>query len=184
MTPVTGVAAAVMLAWRSGSARVPARAAPRRESLRGLLGVSGRQGRTGEKRARRWCANCRKNSASPSTRPGRGSAASSPIRTQGFTCASSASARGTAILHRSSTAPSPGLKAGAAASVAPILPANGPILRALALPPGLCAERMPKSEAWRRNCAAGNALANGLRLIQVRDKTLAPAQRTRLRAWS
>lgn len=69
------------------------------------------------------------------------------------------------------------LKAGEAASVAPILPANGPILRALALPAVYAlthAEDLgPAAELARLE----KALATGLRLIQVRDKTLPPAQR-------
>ncbi|MBK7423750.1 MAG: Nudix family hydrolase [Propionivibrio sp.] len=69
------------------------------------------------------------------------------------------------------------MKAGDSAPVAPILPANGPILRALELP-----------SIYALSNAAGNgidaelaklecALAGRLRLIQVRDKTLPPAQR-------
>ena len=70
------------------------------------------------------------------------------------------------------------LRAGEPASVAPILPANGPILRALALPPEYALtnaeERGVEAELQRLD----KALANGLRLIQVRDKTLAPAPRS------
>jgi 8-oxo-dGTP diphosphatase len=69
------------------------------------------------------------------------------------------------------------MKTGDSAPVAPILPANGPILRSLELP-----------LIYALTNAAGNgidtelaklecALAGGLRLIQVRDKTLSPAQR-------
>jgi 8-oxo-dGTP diphosphatase len=72
------------------------------------------------------------------------------------------------------------MKTGDSAPVAPILPANGPILRALELP-----------SIYALTNAAGNgidaeleklvcALAGGLRLIQVRDKTLSPAQRLEL----
>ena len=71
------------------------------------------------------------------------------------------------------------LKVDEAASVAPILPANGPILRALALPAVYAltyAEELgPAAELARLE----KALATGLRLIQVRDKTLPPAQRER-----
>jgi len=72
------------------------------------------------------------------------------------------------------------MKTGDSAPVAPILPANGPILRALELP-----------SLYALTNAAGNgidaelaklecALALGLRLVQVRDKTLSPVQRLRL----
>ena len=69
---------------------------------------------------------------------------------------------------------------GDAASVAPVLPANGPILRALELPPVYAVTNAAgngvDAELARLECA----LAGGLRLIQVRDKTLAPAERLRL----
>ena len=67
-----------------------------------------------------------------------------------------------------------------APSVAPVLPANGPILHALALPAHYAithaAERGIDSELARLGCA----LTGGLRLIQVRDKTLAASDRLRL----
>ena len=69
------------------------------------------------------------------------------------------------------------LRAGEAAQVAPILPANGPILRALALPPVYALtnaeENGPEAELTRLE----KALAQGLCLVQVRDKTLARTPR-------
>ncbi|MBP9804610.1 MAG: Nudix family hydrolase [Candidatus Accumulibacter sp.] len=69
------------------------------------------------------------------------------------------------------------LQAGAAASVSPILPANGPILRALALPPVYALSNAEEYGVATELQRLARALANGLRLLQVRDKTLAPAQR-------
>ena len=72
------------------------------------------------------------------------------------------------------------MKIGDSAPVAPILPANGPILRALELPSIYAltnaAENGIDAELAKLECA----LAGGLRLIQVRDKTLSPAQRLEL----
>lgn len=62
--------------------------------------------------------------------------------------------------------------------VAPLLPANAPILRALALPPIYAitdADRYGADEFLRR---LDRALAHGLRLIQVREKTWDLAART------
>jgi len=69
---------------------------------------------------------------------------------------------------------------GAAASVEPILPANGPILRALALPPRYALSNAEANgiEAELERLRA--ALASGLRLIQVRDKNLPPEARRQL----
>ena len=61
-------------------------------------------------------------------------------------------------------------------SVAPVLPANGPILRALALPAvyGItCAQALGRDTQLERIAAA---LRGGLRLIQVREKQLTPAE--------
>jgi 8-oxo-dGTP diphosphatase len=69
------------------------------------------------------------------------------------------------------------LQAGEAASVAPILPANGPILRALALPPQYALTNAEGHGVEAELARLGKALSSGLRLIQVRDKTLPPAQR-------
>ena len=67
-------------------------------------------------------------------------------------------------------------------SVGPMLPANGPVLKAVALPP-ICgitnagdssiAEFLERLEV---------ALARGLRMVQVRDKTLAPSLRAEFAA--
>lgn len=69
------------------------------------------------------------------------------------------------------------LQSGAAASVAPILPANDPILRALALPSLYALSNAEESGVAVELARLQNALANGLRLFQVRDKTLPPTQR-------
>ncbi len=69
------------------------------------------------------------------------------------------------------------LPRGGAPTVAPILPANGPILDALALPASYAitdaASRGVAAELARLEAA----LAGGLRLVQVRDKTLPAAER-------
>ncbi len=67
-------------------------------------------------------------------------------------------------------------------TVAPILPANGPILRALDLP-----ARYVLTHAEANGCQAElarvrQALEQGLRLIQVRDKNLPAAERQRFAA--
>ncbi|EXI76686.1 MAG TPA: Nudix family hydrolase [Candidatus Accumulibacter phosphatis] len=64
------------------------------------------------------------------------------------------------------------LRAGQTASVAPILPANGPILRALALPAVYALTNASENGVEAELERIGTALRNGLRLIQVRDKTL------------
>ncbi len=69
------------------------------------------------------------------------------------------------------------LMVGAAAGVSPILPANGPILRALALPPVYALSNAEEYGVETELTRLQSALANGLRLLQVRDKTLSPAQR-------
>jgi 8-oxo-dGTP diphosphatase len=69
------------------------------------------------------------------------------------------------------------LACGDAPHVEPILPANAPILKALSLPTKM-AITMAESEGVERQLARLEAaLADGLRLIQVRDKGLPPAQR-------
>ncbi|HJV92715.1 MAG TPA: Nudix family hydrolase [Azonexus sp.] len=68
---------------------------------------------------------------------------------------------------------------GAAASVAPILPANDPILKALALPTTMAITMAETVGAERQLEHLAQALADGLRLIQVRDKGWPPAQRLR-----
>lgn len=71
---------------------------------------------------------------------------------------------------------------GAAASVAPVLPANDPILKALSLPVRMRitgAEVLGRSVALARVAAA---LADGERVIQVRDKGLPADERRSLAA--
>lgn len=67
---------------------------------------------------------------------------------------------------------------GEAAGVAPILPANGPILRALELPPVYALTHASKNGVEQELARVAKALGGGLRLIQVRDKDL-PAQARR-----
>lgn len=68
-------------------------------------------------------------------------------------------------------------KCGKSISVAPILPANDPILKALALPStmAITMAEIESSEAQLERLE--KSLAAGLRLIQVRDKNLPTAQR-------
>ena len=64
------------------------------------------------------------------------------------------------------------LETGKTATVAPILPANDPILKALSLPTAM-AITMAEIEGVERQLARlDSALALGLRLIQLRDKSL------------
>jgi 8-oxo-dGTP diphosphatase len=69
------------------------------------------------------------------------------------------------------------LACGKTATVAPILPANDPILKALSLPTTMAITRaeLDGTEAQLERLEA--ALADGLRLIQVRDKGWPAAQR-------
>ena len=69
---------------------------------------------------------------------------------------------------------------GDAASVAPILPANGPILRALELPPLYALTNAEENGIEAELSRLEGALARGLRLIQIRDKTLPAEQRRAL----
>ena len=64
--------------------------------------------------------------------------------------------------------------------MAPILPANGPILRALELPPLYALTNAAETGIAAELARLENALAQGLRLIQIRDKTLPPEQRLQL----
>ena len=69
------------------------------------------------------------------------------------------------------------LACGDAPHVAPILPANAPILKALSLPTTM-AITMAESEGVERQLERlEEALAGGLRLVQLRDKTMPAAQR-------
>ncbi len=69
------------------------------------------------------------------------------------------------------------LKTGKTADVAPILPANDPILKALALPTQMAITNAEQEGVERQLERLEEALHAGLRLIQLRDKTLPPAQR-------
>jgi len=68
-------------------------------------------------------------------------------------------------------------KCGKSAGVAPILPANDPILKALALPTTMAITMAEIEGVERQLERLEDALQNGLRLIQVRDKTWPAAQR-------
>lgn len=59
-------------------------------------------------------------------------------------------------------------------SVSPLLPANGPILRALALPPTYGITNAGEAGAERFLGRLSGALDEGLRLVQVREKDMAP----------
>ncbi|WP_416243299.1 Nudix family hydrolase [Azospira sp. APE16] len=63
------------------------------------------------------------------------------------------------------------------AGVEPILPANGPILRALALPPLYALTQAEERGVEAEMARLERALAGGLKLVQVRDKQLPPAVR-------
>ncbi len=69
------------------------------------------------------------------------------------------------------------LKMGKTATVAPILPANDPILKALSLPTTMAITMAEVDGVERQLERLEEALLGGLRLIQVRDKTLPRAQR-------
>ena len=69
------------------------------------------------------------------------------------------------------------LECGKSSTVSPILPANDPILKALALPTTM-AITMGETEGVERQLERlEEAMQNGLRLIQVRDKSWPEAQR-------
>ncbi|MBI4740544.1 MAG: Nudix family hydrolase [Betaproteobacteria bacterium] len=72
------------------------------------------------------------------------------------------------------------LKAGGPAGVSPILPANGPILRALELPPVYALTHAEEAGIDAELRRLETALDTGLRLVQARDKTLSPEDRVRL----
>ena len=69
------------------------------------------------------------------------------------------------------------MKIGATARVSPILPANGPILRALELPSIYALTNTCENGVDAELLKLEKALAGGLRLIQIRDKTLSPVER-------
>lgn len=64
--------------------------------------------------------------------------------------------------------------------VAPLLPANGPILNALELPPRYAITQLATMGEMLFMSRLDAALENGLRLIQLREKTLPPAEQKRL----
>jgi|GEM_PF-261383 len=192
MTQVTEVAAAVMLRGDPAAPEFLLRRRPsfclrnvRPERFMPATGnFRAERSSLARRRARRWFVNCKKNSASPSSKPGHGSVANSAIHTRRFACASFASTPGTANWRRSHGELAAiehsnlvWLPAGAAASVAPILPANAPILRALALPSLYALSNAEEYGVAAELARLQNALSNGLRLFQVRDKTLPPRQR-------
>lgn len=67
-----------------------------------------------------------------------------------------------------------------AVAVAPLLPANGPILRALALPPVYAISQAAELGAAQFLERLEAALEKGLRLIQLREKELSAAELERL----
>ncbi len=69
------------------------------------------------------------------------------------------------------------LETGKTPHVAPILPANGPILKGLALPTCMAITQGEVEGVERQLERLEEALAGGLRLVQVRDKGWPPAQR-------
>ena len=74
------------------------------------------------------------------------------------------------------------VKIGATAPVDPVLPANGPVLRALELPAVYALSNAAENGIVAELMKLESALAGGLRLIQVRDKTLPPPERRRFAA--
>ncbi|MDD2885675.1 MAG: Nudix family hydrolase [Dechloromonas sp.] len=69
------------------------------------------------------------------------------------------------------------LECGKSPPVAPILPANDPILKALALPTTMAITCASESSPDEQLAHLDERLATGLRLIQVRDKDLPAAER-------
>ena len=69
------------------------------------------------------------------------------------------------------------LECGKSATVAPILPANDPILKALALPATMAITSAESEGTERQLERLEEALAGGLRLVQVRDKGWPAARR-------
>lgn len=67
-------------------------------------------------------------------------------------------------------------------AVDPVLPANGPILRALALPGAYAITNAAENGVDAELERLRRALQRGIRLVQVRDKALSPAERRRLAA--
>ena len=73
-------------------------------------------------------------------------------------------------------------RTGMPATVTPVLPANDPILRALALPAMYAISNATENGIDNELARIKTGLKNGLRLIQIRDKTLPPAERNQLAA--
>lgn len=71
-------------------------------------------------------------------------------------------------------------KIGHETSVSPVLPANGPILRALELPPVYAITNAAQFGIEAELTRVEKAMAAGVRLVQVRDKTLSAPDRLRL----
>ncbi len=69
------------------------------------------------------------------------------------------------------------MQCGRAATVSPILPANDPILKALSLPTRMAITQAEANGTAQELGRLDAALDSGLRLIQVRDKTLPVAER-------
>ena len=68
-------------------------------------------------------------------------------------------------------------KCGKTATVSPVLPANAPIIKALALPTAMAITQAEAEGTAHQLARLETALKNGLKLIQVRDKNLPPAER-------
>lgn len=69
------------------------------------------------------------------------------------------------------------MKIGDSAPVSPVLPANGPILRALELPATYALTNATENGIDNELARLDRALNNGLRLIQIRDKALPDVDR-------
>ena len=69
------------------------------------------------------------------------------------------------------------LKADAAPTVSPILPANGPILKGLALPTTCALTNAEENGCEQELERLQAAFCNGLRFVQIRDKTLPASER-------
>lgn len=70
-------------------------------------------------------------------------------------------------------------RCGGEADVSPILPANGPILKGLALPTCCALSNAEENGIEAELQRLRGAVAAGLRLLQIRDKRLPPAERER-----
>ena len=64
-------------------------------------------------------------------------------------------------------------------TVAPVLPANAPILKALTLPPVMAITNLSETGEDHELTRLQEAVGRGLRLFQVRDKLLPPPERAR-----